>query len=114
MHRALRHVRTFVALAVVAFVFAGCSDSSGNDPTRLVVRNTSSEAVSDLYFSKCNDIDWGSDRLGNDVISTGASRTWTLDPGCWDMLAGMVSGVEVERLDEQIDKGETFTWTITD
>lgn len=114
MHRAFRHLRTFLALALVAVVFAGCSDSSGDDPTRLVVRNNTTEEIWFVNFSSCSDQSWGEDRLGQDIIEVGASHTWTIAPGCWDMRAETESGAEVTRFDEQIDKGETFTWTITD
>jgi hypothetical protein len=57
-------------------------------PATLTVVNQTRTPVYFLYISACTSSSWGPDRLGsNEVIGSGATRRWTLDPGCYDVRA---------------------------
>lgn len=52
----------------------------------LKIVNSYSRSLYSVYFTSCESNSWGGDRMGADVIAIGASKSWTLSPGCWDVM----------------------------
>lgn len=52
----------------------------------ITVTNRSSTVICFVNISSSSDNDWGGDRLGSsETIGAGASRSWTVDSGAWDV-----------------------------
>jgi hypothetical protein len=52
----------------------------------IVIANRSSTSICFVNISSSSDGNWGGDRLGSsEVIAAGASRSWTVDAGSWDV-----------------------------
>jgi hypothetical protein len=77
---------------LVMLGLAACGDSGPSGPTAqasLVLRNDAGSPIQVVRFARCEDPDWGSNRLGaGETIAPGAVRTWSIAPGCWDLHAG--------------------------
>ena len=117
-----------LALLVAASSLQGCgfampsrggSGNSGNvsaGSARLDVVNNSGRSVYSMNASSCSDSNWGTDRLGSSVISSGASMSFDLTPGCWDFRADFdsdhTSGNELVQRNIQINSGSSWTWTV--
>lgn len=95
----------------------GSSSSSGGGDAVLEVVNRGSRAVYSLQASSCSDSNWGRDHLGNDVIAPGATKRFTLGPGCWDLRADYDSdhsnGNERVQRGVRIGSGSSWTWTVS-
>ncbi len=81
--------------------------------TTLTVINESSEDICFLYVSLSTASDWGSDRLGLDILDAGESYTVRVTPGTYDLKAefcGATDALEESNVDLSIDT----TWTIND
>lgn len=85
-------------LAVAAFalfaVACGGSDSTGPaaDPVpqtgTIRLLNESSSTVVTVHFTKCSDPSWGPNRLSeSETLAAGVLRSWTVEPGCYDLRA---------------------------
>jgi hypothetical protein len=55
--------------------------------TTLILHNNTGVTIWYAYFSLSTEATWGDDRLGSDVVTPGATHTWTLDPGRYDLKA---------------------------
>lgn len=107
--RARRTAALFALLA--APLAAACGgDDGGSGPSSsatLVVQNTSPSTILIVNFSACTDATWGPDRLGSsEVIEPGAQRSWTVEPGCYDVRARTTSAAK-QWLGYTITSGET-------
>lgn len=50
--------------------------------------NDSSVPIVAVYFTKCDESSWGSNRLAaSETLAPGALRSWTVEPGCYDFRA---------------------------
>ncbi len=79
----------------------------------LVVQNTSSYTIYDLYAKRCTDAAWLPNQLGSYVISPNTQFTLnSIPPDCWDFKATSGStywqpaGIDMLA-------GHTYTWTLT-
>jgi hypothetical protein len=73
----------------------------------LVLHNNSGQTIWYVYFSPTTQPTWGDDRLGSDVVQSGATYTWTVDPGLYDLKA---EGVDHNKLHVQYDANLTGTY----
>ena len=105
MHR--NKLAALAAAALLSLGTAACgSDSTG--PSRsgpphtgtISVMNSSDAPIDAVKFSNCSDPDWGQNRLdAGETIAPGATRSWTADPGCYDVKAsiGTLAGTWYDR-----------------
>ena len=91
-----------------------CSDCSPA-PATLVVNNTSSHVISELYVSSCSITSWGPNQLGQNLINSGSAASLTgIAPGCYDLLArNQDASATWTRQGQGFIAGQTFTWTLT-
>ncbi|MEM1115921.1 MAG: hypothetical protein AAF845_08900 [Bacteroidota bacterium] len=89
---------------------SGSSASSGSNASLVVVNNTN-QSVFYLYASSCSNSSWGPDRLGDDVITSGSTMSFSMTTGCWDLKAVMRDGREVVRRNANITSSD-WRWTI--
>lgn len=113
-----RHIRTCLTAAVVLAAVAACGDSTTAPApateTRLVVQNSSSQAIVIVNFGPCTDPTWGPDRLGStETIAPGAERAWAVSPGCYDVRARNASMGSAVWIEIQIAAGNTTRLTAT-
>jgi len=85
-------VLAIAALSLGAVACGGGSDSTGPTPApqsgTIKLLNGSSATIIGVYFTKCEDSSWGQNRLAStDSLAPGALRTWTVEPGCYDLKA---------------------------
>ena len=109
--------RKLLLVVIAACSIVACGDDDGTGPTQnasVEITNGSSRTIVELYYSACTDPGWGNDRLGNSDLAVGASRTFSIPPGCWDFLSVNDQGVEDELLGEELEAGETYEYTIVD
>lgn len=113
----IKHIRRFTA-ALVMMTLAACGDSSTGPSaqTALVVENASPQTIYIVNFGPCTDPTWGPDRLGaTETIAAGAERSWTVQPGCYDVRvkteAGNAEwyGLEIERGKQKRVKAQTYS-----
>ncbi|HSJ62524.1 MAG TPA: hypothetical protein VK922_01340 [Gemmatimonadaceae bacterium] len=80
-----------VAIAAIAFGAAACGgdDSTGPEPMgTIALLNESSVDIVSVYFTSCNDDGWGPNRLADsETLSSGQLKTWSVEPGCYDVRA---------------------------
>lgn len=102
------------ALALLPLLVAACGDSTGPDSdATIVIHNASSTNIMAVEYAKCSDDEWGPDRLpGGEVIAPGASRSFTVEPGCWDVSAS--DGANwIEWYDNTMVAGKSETFNAT-
>ena len=104
---------TLRALAVLPLLLAAC----GGEPTdpltnaSIVIHNASGVAITAVEYARCSDDEWGDDRLDSgEVIAPGASRTFIVEPGCWDVSASN-GGDWAEWYDNDLDAGQVETFS---
>lgn len=52
------------------------------------LRNDASVPIVAVYFTKCNESTWGANKLAaSESLAPGALRSWTVEPGCYDLRA---------------------------
>ena len=111
--RILGRVRGWVAVLLVSFLVAACGDSNEPGDTSLTIENESGITIAIVNFSDCDDPEWGDDQLDSDeFIEDGESRSWGVNDGCYDIRVIYVGGTSETLLDQQIDDGEDFIWTV--
>ena len=72
--------RTLPGLVLAALVAATGSASAQCD-TRFTLRNTSGVQVNEFYFGSSRNPNWGPDRLGQNVLSSGRSMEFRTAQG---------------------------------
>jgi hypothetical protein len=55
--------------------------------TTLILHNNTGVIIWYVYISPSTEATWGEDRLGAEVVAAGATFSWTLDPGHYDLRA---------------------------
>jgi hypothetical protein len=112
--RVLGRVKGWLAVLLVVLV-AACSDNNDPGDTSLTIENESGTTIAIVNFSDCDDPEWGEDRLDDDeFLEDGESKTFDVDEGCYDIRVIFVGGASETQLDNQIDDGEEFVYTVTD
>jgi hypothetical protein len=92
-------------MAVLAVLAAAACDKSSTGPetptmATIELRNNNSAPIVTVNISSCSEAVWGANRLNQDEsIATGATRTWSMPPGCYDVRAstGTKSGIWYDR-----------------
>lgn len=106
-------ISRWVATLFLVLLFSACS-SEPNSDTQIVVVNTTGETIFRVFYSDCEDPQWGDDRLDDDeVIENAEERAFNVDPGCYDIRADFdLNGVDqVTLLNQVIDEDQIFEWT---
>ena len=92
------------------------SSSSSSNSFKITVKNaTTTDSVWYLYIAPSSNSNWGSDILGDNIITPGASRGFTLTNSCnknHDFKAVFSLGAVVTKYDEYVECGKSYTWTI--
>ncbi len=78
----------------------------------LRVENQTSESIVRFYLAECTSMTWGQNRLGSNPIAPGASRTFTLTPGCYASLAVLNSGEEIETGEGTLAAGRSYVHAV--
>jgi hypothetical protein len=85
-----------LAVTAVALAAAACGkdggDTTGPAPAAetgtITLLNQSNTVVVAVSIPTCEDAEWGDNRLGGlETIAPGASHSWTVETGCYDMRA---------------------------
>ncbi len=76
----------------------GNRQAETDDPSFRLV-NTGRSEINEVYASPADDDDWGSDRLGDDIVSPGETRVIRLPKGqcSWDLRIVYASGKSTEK-----------------
>jgi hypothetical protein len=78
--------------------------------TSIRVVNRSNAVVNELYFNPTRLSNWGPDRLGANVLASGASSNYRPSPGGnYDFKAVFANGREVERRNVNLCEVSTVT-----
>lgn len=110
----------WLLVLVAALLFAACSDSNEPDgDTQIRIVNASGTTIFRVFYSACDDADWGDDRLDSDeVIEDGDDRGFDVSEGCYDIRADLdVTGTPVNQRTEfgvEISDGEIHEFTVTE
>ena len=103
------------AAALCLSTLAACGGSDGatapapSADATLSLSNGANVAIQSVFISSCDETTWGEDRLGaTETIAPGASRTFSLPAGCYDIRAstGSKSGYWYDR---DFAAGQTVT-----
>jgi hypothetical protein len=84
--------------------------SGGGGQASLTVVNQTSESVCYMRISPTSVSTWGDDWLGADTIPSGASYTFYVTPGDYDVRAEYCGGGEMEW--RGVDLSGSVTWTL--
>jgi hypothetical protein len=117
--RLARHAALPLLLAGVVLLASGCMTPrrtvyGGGGSAAIVLLNQTNSAVYYVYISPCSSSSWGEDQLGDsEVVQPGATRTFSMSPGCWDLKARFSDGREVEERQVRMSAGGSRTWTLS-
>ncbi|HKT61839.1 MAG TPA: hypothetical protein VJQ46_17405 [Gemmatimonadales bacterium] len=85
------------AAVLLCLATAACGGGSGDDSTgpspapqagTITLRNGSSTNLVAVNISLCSESSWGPNRLEQqETVAPGALRSWTVEPGCYDVKA---------------------------
>jgi hypothetical protein len=104
----MKHVRWFIAAAILLASLAGCSAT-------LVVENSSTHTVDNLRVYPTGTFEYGANRLGSDTLAPDHSFTVTgIAGGTYDFFASDPIDGYWEKLIVTLSPGETHTWTLLD
>jgi len=113
----MRHTMMIMAGAAA---LAGCASLvTGGDLVRpgeptiqFTFQNTSGQVIDTVLISTCDAASYGLDRLPNGVaVGPGQSYTWTISPGCYDVMAGAVGVGSTPGKRIQVPSGRPTTLT---
>jgi len=77
-------------------------------------QNNTQYTIQFVYYSICASGTWGADRMPNGVvISPSLSRTFIVDPGCWDARVVTTTGLSAQWSSLNVTAGNTVTVTVT-
>lgn len=110
--------RYFFAIAFfTATLVAGLLVTSVNaeEATRIRITNGLGRySIYYVYISPTSNTSWGNDQLNSSqVISPGASETWTLSPGQYDLRIKDEDGDTYTRRDICVPRGMLIEWRVT-
>lgn len=91
-------LKVFMLAAFI--VAAGHSSALAADTERFEIVNDSDMAIAFLYVAPMHSEDWGSDRVGDEIMNCGDYRTVNYDPQYSYKIKIRLAG----------EGGETFTW----
>jgi hypothetical protein len=107
-------------LAGVLLSAAGCTSArrsvvtGGGGSSTVVMLNQTDAPIYYVYISPCSSSSWGEDQLGeSEVVQPGATRTFTMSPGCWDLKARFRDGREIEERQVYMTAGGSRSWSLT-
>jgi hypothetical protein len=116
-------VRLIVATLAFATAAAGCAGmitggplvSDPNGPTaQITIVNQSQQGINVVLLSRCSASTYGLNRLPKDMgIPAGNRYSFTVSPGCWDVVAGRTGYGDVRERFETVTAGSTATFTVT-
>ncbi len=92
--------KKWFALPILAFVFtlaSGCIIVDGDDSS-LTIANDSSFILLELFITEVDNLSYGPDLLGNDVLRPGEAITVSLDCDFYDVLVVDEDEIECELL----------------
>lgn len=110
--------KKLLPLLVVAAITSACGGDSGG-PTGVdshgVIRvsNTSSFTITEINVSRCELLEWGSNRVGSPV-TPGNFVEIELTPNCYDLRVILNNGQHFEFFDLLIQAGGTQPITVFD
>lgn len=98
----------------VALAVAACGDGEEPGGAILTINNTSGSVIGFVYFTACPEPEWGDDHLGEEeAILDGASRSFDVNPDCYDIRVLSFPDLEVQELFEvEIAEGAEFIWDV--
>jgi hypothetical protein len=100
MHVRNRLVVATLPLLLVQLFTGGCASTEYSDASgSLTVQNDGAETIFRVRFSTKEDPSWGEDRLGSDVIASGARRSWTVTPGDYQVKIEYQDGRALDSLE---------------
>jgi hypothetical protein len=119
--------RRLTGLVVTALLFAGIScsgiptaevptGSSGSSGSTsgsvtLTVVNGTSDTVCFMRISPATSSGWGEDQLGSNTISAGASHSFTVPAGTYDLQAEFCGGGETTSMG--VSLSSNYTWNLS-
>lgn len=83
------------------------------DAGALSIQNDSTFVIIDVYISSHNDTDWGVSQLPDD-LALGATQTWTLDAGTWDIKIVNDAGAPLYKMNQSVVINETLSLNVQD
>jgi hypothetical protein len=94
------------ALSSCASVTGGALIRKGEQPSTLVVQNSSGVGIDVLTLSRCSALSYGLDRLtgSQPEIPNRTSMSFTLGAGCWDIQVGRAGTCA------QVNGGTSCSW----
>lgn len=103
-----------VVLSAEGCMMARRAAPGGGGAAAVVMLNRTNTPIYFVYISSCSSSGWGEDQLGDsEVVQPGATRTFTMSPGCWDMKARFSDGREIEERQVYMAAGGSRTWTLS-
>jgi len=88
------------------------SSSSSSSATIRITNGLERYTIRYVYISPDASGSWGDDKLGSDVLIAGQSRSWTVDPGVYDLRVKDEDGDTYTRNDIRVGSGETYEWNV--
>ncbi len=112
MRRALIAIAVLTALIVTGFL---ASSTNAEEPTRIRITNGLSRwSIHYVYISSTSSNSWGDDQLSsNQTLSPGASETWTLSAGNYDLRVKDEDGDTYTRRNVCVPRGMLVEWRVT-
>ena len=110
--RARRNLYRLVILCTALFALAGLSTARSTTTSVNIVNNSNKE-IRNVYLSHVDVDDWGTNQLGNSVISPGQSFTvsnFTCDRQQIKVIGEDQNGCFLSTI---VTCGDSATWTIT-
>jgi len=113
-------MKTTMLMMAGAAALAGCASlitggdliRPGEPTVQFTFENTSGQPIDTILISTCEASSYGLDRLPNGVtVGPGQSYTWTVSPGCYDVMAGAVGVGSTPGKRIQVPSGRNFVLT---
>lgn len=119
MKKRIGLVIAIAALALAAMACSACNlpniggggGSSGSGDASVVLHNNTGQSIWYVYISPTAEDTWGPDMLGTDTIPAGATWTFRVNPGNYDLRADF-QGHEIADQRMGVSISGTYDWTI--
>ena len=103
-----------LALGLAAFAVAGFTmPGAPVDEATILLSNESDFDIMEVYVSPCDEDDWDTDMLEDDLLEPGEQGLITVTAGCWDFKA-IAADEELEHYGITLEDGEEGDWTVSD